>query len=296
MPIKKTQPLILILFTLFCIIPSTASAQNTVTHGYFVLQGTTLTRYLGTETNVNIPDNLGITRIGGDTFNYSNASNVRSVTIPNGVTTINDRAFISTSITTIRIPASVTFIGQEALSICPTLNNIIVSEQNIRYSSIEGILFDKYQTELIRYPSGKTQQTYTIPNGVASIANYAFMNNKNLRRVNIPTTVARIGQAAFMDCESITTINIPIGVTTIELATFYSCKNLTNITIPTSVTYISRNAFNDTGLNTITIPSNVSGIQDYAFANTPLRTITISRKTLLGTNVFPRTAQIRYSD
>ncbi len=84
--------------------------------------------------------------------------------IPNGVKSFGDCAFDSCStLKNITIPDSVTSIGWGVFSGSTSLTNIDVSENNLNYSSYEGVLFNKNKTELIKYPIGNERTSYNIP-------------------------------------------------------------------------------------------------------------------------------------
>ena len=214
-------------------------------------------------TSINIPE--GVTRIGPETFD--GCSNLTSIEIPSSVTTIGDGAFEGcSSLTSIEIPSSVTSIGGGAFSNCSNLTSINIpegvtsigtyafeacssltainiNENNKNYTSENGVLFNKYKTEIICYPAGKEEKEYIIPNSVTSIGNGAFDGCSNLISINIPNSVTSIGWNVFKDCDSLTSINIPEGVTSIGAYAFEACSSLTRINIPNSVTNIGDIAF-----------------------------------------------------
>lgn len=196
-------------------------------------------------TSIVIPK--GVTSIGSNAFNeatalsaiifeegsqltnigdlaFQKASSLLSIDIPNGVTSIGDYAFDQASnLTSIYIPNSVTSIGVYAFKGTSNLTNITGLEENAEYSLLEGVLFNKDQTTLIKYPSGNKERTiYNIPEGVTSIATYAFEDASSLRKVVIPNTVTSIGGHAFKDASSISSIIIPASVTSIEYGAFYT--------------------------------------------------------------------------
>ena len=173
--------------------------------------------------------------------------------IPNSVTSIGSYAFYCCSkLTSIFISDSVS--GKIAFRSCSNLTTIDVATNNVDFSSENGVLFDKNKTALICYPSGKTENSY-----------------------NIPDSVTEIGSHAFEDCTSLKTVTIPNGVTYIDYCTFSGCASLTSITIPDSVTLINHNAFSGcTSLESITIPDGVTEIRDDAFSGcTSLKSVTI---------------------
>jgi hypothetical protein len=149
----------------------------------------------------------------------------------------------------------------------PKLTSIIVAENNPNYSSINGILYDKQQTTLIRYPEGKTG-TLTIPNTVTTIGDQAFRNCTKLTSVTIGNSVTSIGNWAFDGCSSLTSITIPNSVTSIGIGAFRFCYDLTSLTIGNSVTSIGEGAFTACfSLTSITIPESVTSIGNSAFFN-----------------------------
>ena len=85
----------------------------------------------------------------------------------------------------------------------------------------------------------------TIPNGVTSIGNYAFMGYKALASITIPNSVTSIGRLAFAECRALASITIPDSVTSIGSLAFSACTALTSITIPSSVTSIESGAFSN---------------------------------------------------
>jgi hypothetical protein len=253
-------------------------------------------------TSVTIPD--GVTIIGSGAF--SNTS-LTSVTIPNSVTTIGNGAFSYTSITRIDIPRNVTSIGRLTSN---SLNEINVHAENIYYSSLGGVLYNKDQSTLIEFPTARSGHfnipnsvitighaafasssitSVTIPNSVITISDMAFDCAANLTEVNIPDSVTTIGHTAFFRT-GLTSIIIPSSITYIGDGAFSVCTNLTSITISYGVTTIGDGAFISTGITSITIPASVTTIGSGAFLLTGLTSVTIPASvTSIGTNAFGQT-------
>lgn len=206
-----------------------------------------------------------ITSISNSAFSL--CERLESVTIPDSVTSIGSGAFEEcTSLTNITIPNGVTSIGDSAFSGCKILTSINVSENNGVYSSSDGILFNKDQTELICYPAGKQDTLYNIPNSVTSIDDFAFSGCERLTSITIPDSVTSIGYSAFFSCTSLTSVKIPDSVTSIGDIVFDYCESLTSVTIPNSVTSIGYSAFyRCTSLTSVTIPASVTEIGNYSF-------------------------------
>ena len=128
-------------------------------------------------------------------------------------------------------------------------------------------LIDKEENEIT---------TYTIPENITNIGDFAFCNCIGLTSITIPESVTSIGNGAFQGCVSLNKIKIPEGVKVIDNYTFDGCCSLSSINIPEGVTSIGERAFNGcANLTSITIPQNVSNIGDQAFNGCKLRNLLI---------------------
>ncbi|MBR3445259.1 MAG: leucine-rich repeat domain-containing protein [Prevotella sp.] len=234
-----------------------------------------------------------VTNIGANAF--SGCTALTSVTIPNSVENIENGAFSGcTSLTSVTINNneimsksyssssnlstifgdqvqtyiigdSVTSIGGGAFVSCTSLIAINVDKNNTNYSSIDGVLFNKSQTELIRYPRRK-QGVYTVPNSVENIKNGAFSHCTGRTSIDISNSVTSIEEDAFYNCTGLTSVTIGNSVTSIGHHAFYNCSGLDSLTIPSSVTSIGGWAFSGcTGLDSLTIPNSVTSIGGGAF-------------------------------
>ena len=193
----------------------------------------------------------GVTSIGE--YAVYGCTSLTSITIPDGVTSIGSYAFAhcKTSLTSVTIGIGVTSIGTYAFYDCTGLTNITVSEENTAYVSVDGVLYTYDMTELICYPAQKTDTSYTIPDGVTKIDDYAFEYCSYLTSITIPESVTSIGAYAFNGCTSLTiltslatippTIYNSTCITIYEQATLYVTseaystaeywKNFTNIVV-----------------------------------------------------------------
>ena len=147
-------------------------------------------------------DGKPVTSIGDGAFDR--CTGLTSITIPNSVTSIGNEAFQNCrSLTSITIPDSVTSIGYDPFKSCNKLNQINVDTANTVYSSMNGVLFSKDKTELIRYPAGKVDISYAIPDGVTRIDYRAFFQCGSLTSITIPNSVTSIGLDAFCRCDNL---------------------------------------------------------------------------------------------
>ena len=177
-------------------------------------------------TSVTIPDS--VTNIKDNAF--SGCTGLTSVTIPDSVTSIGGWAFSGcTGLTSITIPGNVTHIDGAPFAFCKSLVNIIVDNNNEKYSSNDGVLFNKEQTLLVQYPAGKQNSTYAIPYGVTDVGYGAFIQCETLMDVTIPDSVTNIGECAFDGCTNLAAVKMGCGVTEISNAAFRDCNSLKDI-------------------------------------------------------------------
>jgi len=223
-------------------------------------------------TSIAIPNS--VKSIGENAF--EECTSLKSVTIPNSVAYIGQGAFIKcTSLTSVTIPGSVISIGTHAFEGL----SIHVDKDNPSYSSVDGVFFNKAQDTLIQYPPAKQSSSYTIPNSVRVIGEYAFAGCDGLTSITIPGNVKSIGKMAFAFCKNLKFVTISNGVKSIGENAFVECTALTSVTIPGSVTSIAFQVFAYcTGLTSITITEGVTSIEHGAFYRcTGLASITIPR-------------------
>jgi hypothetical protein len=218
------------------------------------------------------------------------------------VTSIADAAFSSNAtLTNISIPTNVVTIGQAAFNGCVSLKTITVAPDNWAYTSIDGALYLKNQTFLVKCPEGWVG-SFTIPQFVYNIGEFAFVGCRGLTAIMvapgnpayasidgvllsknltllfvcpagktgsyaITNKVTQILQSAFSGCAGLTSITIPNSVTAITSNAFHACSGLTHITLPGSITDIENSAFAGcTGLTNVTIPKTVNMLEDGVFA------------------------------
>ena len=243
---------------------------------------------------------------------------VREIVLPEGLTYIGAEAFWAFEVTSIRIPASMTGMGKNALNGCWKLEEVQVAEGNPAYCAVDGVLFSADMSTLVLYPDHKADETYTAPTGLTAVAEGAFRGwHENLRRLEFQDGLTSIGACAFYDCsgpreiilpDSVTEIGekafsycgftsfrIPAGVTRIEEETYFSCS-LTSIDIPENVTYIGPGAFDYCQLlKKIVIPGSVKEIgRGVFFGCIELSSVTLNEGLeTIGPSAFAECEQLR---
>ena len=114
---------------------------------------------------------------------------------------------VSDYATSLQMPETVTSVEYWSLHAL-FLKEITVSLNNPVYSSLDGVLYSKDRTKLIRLPSMYEKQYFHIPDSVTSIGERAFYNCENLTEITIPDSVISIGDDAFDACP-VTIIAVP---------------------------------------------------------------------------------------
>ena len=217
-------------------------------------------------TSVNVASgNTHYSSIDGVLYNYVQDTLIQcpgaktSITIPNSVTFIGDDAFSGCSgLTSVTIPNSVTYIGAKAFYDCSNLTTL-------NFNAINCQDFEAYYNY---YPfSGTSLTTVNIGDSVQRIPANFVPYCSGLTSVSIPNSVTSIGGGAFYGCSGLTSVTIPNSVTSIEGSAFRGCSGLTSVTIPNSVTSIGDRAFwCCSGLTSVTIPNSVTSIGGGAFS------------------------------
>lgn len=141
---------------------------------------------------------------------FSGCKSLGSVKFSDNLTTIEKGAFSRcTSLTEIEIPASVETVGSSAFDDCTAIKSITVAEGNPVYCDIDGVLFNKSQTEILKYPEGRGGE-YTIPSSVTTVGEYALKNCT--ATLTVPDTVTAIKYGGFSSTNSTGHLNLPDSI------------------------------------------------------------------------------------
>jgi hypothetical protein len=212
-------------------------------------------------TSVSIPNT--VTNIGANAF--LGCASLTNVSLPESLITIEAQVFSDcTSLKTINIPASVSEIGSLVFWRCPNLESFTVAAENSKFTSQDGVLFDKAQKTLMNYPAAKPG-AFIIPNTVNNIVAYAFADSHALTNVSIPNSVTTISNDAFENSGIFAAI-IPDSVTNLGYDAFFSCTNLISATIPNTITNLAYGMFGGcVNLRDVTLPQGLVEIGNSAF-------------------------------
>ena len=137
---------------------------------------------------------------GGGAIVTGYSGHAASVVIPDTlggypVTQLAAGAFVNAEVRTLTIPATVKTINSGAIR-CPNLYTVVCA--GTAYFSVheDGVLYNKNGSRLIYAPEGRAYQSYTVPDGVVYIYAYAFSGNNTLRSLTVPDSVTRFMENA----------------------------------------------------------------------------------------------------
>lgn len=146
-----------------------------------------------------------------------------SVVLPEGLTTIWDRAFSGSNITAVTLPSTLTRIWQGAFMNC---------------TSLAGITLPNGLTEisLASFQNTPSLKSINLPEGITTIEYDAFRSS-GLESIMFPSTLTFVGHNAFCDCKSLTSIDFNRCPATFEYGSFEWCTSLEEVYIPNTVKF-----------------------------------------------------------
>ena len=226
--------------------------------------------------------------------------NITSVSIPNTMIYIGENAFEKCfSLTSITIPHSVSYVGKTAFKECTGLNTVIWNTPNadINHVNLNSKPFDQCPQitnfifgDSVRVIPGYALynfvsiQTLSIGNNVDSIGYQAFHNCNSLTSVDL-SNVETIGDLAFEYCSGLTSVDLG-NLETIGGGVFYNCNSLTSVDLSNVETIGSYAFYNCSGLTTIDF-GNVETIGNYAFSScSGLTSVDLSNVETIGNSAF----------
>lgn len=212
----------------------------------------------------------------------SSPSQLREVELSDAVTYIESEAFRQTSLQSVVIPRSVTYIGSSAFSQCTSLNNITIQGMitalgpfvfsecaNLTHVDIPfvhgtgGTVFRSCGSNV--FDGCKKFTSMTVPSTTTELGTYAFENCSTLTTLHKPDSLTVINEFALIDL-SLQTMTTPDSVTRIDRFACSHCASLKTILLSNALTYIGRYAFQScTKLTTIRVPASVGFVGENAF-------------------------------
>lgn len=182
----------------------------------------TLTKYKGNKEHIILPENASA--LGGQVFQLAE-----------GESTV-------AAIKSLKIPQNIESIDGLSLFWSVNLYTIEVDENNVKYASKGGVLFNKTLDTLIAYPMGRSVETtsaYVIPEGVKTIEQFAFTGYER-KSLILPSTLETIKYCAF-SYAYFEEITFPSGLKTVEDHGIYNMPSLKKATFPKDAAFSSGN-------------------------------------------------------
>lgn len=165
------------------------------------------------------------------------------------------------------IGKSVTNLSGTSFQYCDNLEEVVISAENPYFTTVDGVLYSKDKKTLLYYPCARTDESFTIPEGVEEVQDYAFMYAENLENVQFPSTVKTLGMGVFSYCSSLKSAALPESVVDIPSETFYYCSNLESVKLSSNLKSVGYSAFEwCSNLEEIEIPTTCENIESYAFS------------------------------
>ena len=239
----------------------------------------------------------------GSPFRYSD---IKSVVIGNGVTTIGDNAFyFCEHLTSVTIPDSITAIGDLAFAYCKNLVCITLpdSVETIGWAAFSNTGYYNcssnwennvlYIGEYLINANTSISGSYSIKEGTKVIADSAFWCCDEITTILIPDSLINIGESTFMDCSELASVINLEKVKIIGNGVFQKCSKITELTIGAKEVNCIGGLSN---LRRVTLIEGVETINDYAFADCPyLETINIPDSVkYIGKDILKNTAWFNY--
>lgn len=167
------------------------------------------------------------------------AEQIERVVIGDGITNFAFAYYIpyDSSVRSVSIGSSLTE-GLWGLSNLTALEYIEVDSENTKYTSIDGVLYEKLDSNTLSlscYPRNKADECYTVSSNASNIGQGAFEYNEHIKEVLLPDTLKFIEDRAFAGCVSLNKVDIPTGVVSIAGNAFWWCFNLTELHVPSTV-------------------------------------------------------------
>ena len=234
---------------------------------------------------IDIP--ASVTTIDHYAFNYAG---ITEVTIPSGVTRIEEQTFANCrKLRKAILPDGITYIGNSAFSECHALEDVNIPA-NIETIDQYAFNNNKVRTSPIVLPAtlksigyrafsyNSKVESITFNEGLETIRGYAFSNCNAVKAIVLPESITTIEYNAFEGCDSITEFRFPANIKEVPQGVLYHCDKLERVTLADGTTRINHYAFQDCpNLTTVNITEQtaLAYVGYYAFANTGFTTVTL---------------------
>jgi len=151
-------------------------------------------------TEIELPE--GLLEIKSWAFAF--CENIEKIHFPESILGISSCVFTNCKkLTSVFIPKGLIDLCSDTFSDCSNLKEIIVDEENLEYSSLDGVLFNKEKTVLVEYPAGKKDKNYIVPDTVIGIESAAFIDCNKIITITLPGSLLDLLTCAFLGCDKL---------------------------------------------------------------------------------------------
>jgi hypothetical protein len=161
----------------------------------------------------------------------------------------------------VAIGKNVSAIGEGAFAGCVHLASIAVDKHSPYYKAFDNVLYTADETTLVAYAAARKSDHYIIPNTIKRVANGAFANATNLKRVILGDSVIEIGAGAFRDCSGLEAVALTSAVRAIGDDAYNGCTALRSLSMNDRLSSIGARAFKACGIEgAIAFPDTLSSL------------------------------------
>lgn len=221
---------------------------------------------------------------------FMGCKELRSITIPSGVTAIRDKAFEQCSaLREVTMPESLNRLGSRAFARCSSLAEVVIpnSVESIETEVFTGCsvlasvqLPSALKTfapnaftdcaQLASFSIGKDSPNYSVADGVLlDKSGDTIINFPRGRKGSyaLPSSVKAIGDYAFSTCKGLTSLSFNAGLMRIGEGAFEDCAGLTVLHLPVGLKHLEYQAFRFcTSLREVSIPRGLERIANEIFS------------------------------
>lgn len=199
-----------------------------------------------------------------DNYAFSECEVMESIEFSDSLSYIAPHVFVRCyKLTEVELPSALKTITFSTFNGCDTLSAVNVDAKNEKYCSVNGVVYSKDMSVLYFYPDAKTDKSFTVPDTVTTIEDYAVENAQNLEELTLSDKLEYIGSEA-LALTGVKSLTIPESVKTLEYYCLYS-NALSTVVFKGSAPSHSKSLFNTRGTNTTDVYCHFSDTSWYTF-------------------------------